>query len=173
MISISFTLVIHELKNPVSLLAVKIVKVWLVCVESDYKILCIFCNDRYIDTYIIIYMFSMDHATELVRSHQKCDPGCRLALTAGPINIPFKCWTWIDLTQSSLHHHSSTGAWLRWSSLGTILLPRAGNINTYVTSPFRRFGVRPWYPQTSPLLDCCRVDWCLVVTTALFRANVG
>ena len=40
--------------------------------------------------------------------------------------------------------HSSPGAWLRWSSLGSILLPRAGNINTYVTSPARRFRLNWW-----------------------------
>ena len=75
------------------------------------------------------------------------------------------------------HHyiHSSPGAWLRWSSLGTILLPRAGNINTYVMSPALRFRVNWWMGSglgilrlrllgafaSSGLLSCWLVPWSL------------
>ena len=79
--------------------------------------------------------------------------------------------------------HSSPGAWLRWSPLGGILLPRVGNINNYVTSPARRFRVN-WRLVSGlgihrlrllgalPLLDCWCVFCAMVVTTALFRATV-
>ena len=55
-------------------------------------------------------------------------------------------------------HLSSPCASQRWSFLRRILLPRAGNIDTYVTSPARHYRVNWWLVSSLgalPLPDCC------------------